>query len=819
MNGKHRSGRGAEGRWAEALAYGVGGLQHDRTPCNPRHAVMMKKALVFALVAVACAACRPPSGERAESSTESASTRSAAEGAGPGRFASAAGRVSFASLPDRGDLLAYPRPTPARQTGAYTWHRAELSEAHAFQSLQSGSLRVTSPSGQPLEYEYVRHVEHPSGDWTWIGRLKGGAPSDEAVITFGERAAFGSIAEPGKPPLRVTTSAGAAWIVETDPVKVAAIDNEATRPSRPDYLLPPEQAASLAAADTSATAASAPSTSAAGAAAATTVDVVVGYTAGFASALGGTSQAVTRLNNMVETTNQAYANSQVDAAIRMVHALQVSYPDNTANGATLESLTGYRSGTGQIPVDPAFSALRAARDQYGGDLVTLVRRFQTPENDGCGIAWLIGGDQTGIDTGDAPFGYSVVSDGTDVDTDGKTYFCREETLAHELGHNMGSQHDRTSATENGQLKYGVFAYSFGYKSTATAGNFYTVMAYGDSGQVSYRVFSNPSITFCGGLVCGVAEQADNARSLRQTTPVVALFRTAQVVNPTPKRDIVALAKNGLSGRTEVHQLTFSSGYQSYSKHIATALSRTGSDHLWVLLLGDYNRDGVEDIYAINKVGASGRTEVHVLNGADSFRTYLAHIATALGVTGRDEKWVFELADYNRDGTLDLYGILRQGSSGRTEVHVLNGANRFSGYLVNVATPLPATGSDGSWDFGLGDQNRDGAVDLFAISKMGRGSGRTEIVVLDGASSFRTYLGEAVTALGQTGRDGAWQFRISDYNGDQVLDAFAILRNGSSGRTELHVLNGSSNFSSFLLHRATALGRTGSDGSWNFDLAQ
>ena len=36
------------------------------------------------------------------------------------------------------------------------------------------------------------------------------------------------------------------------------------------------------------------------------VDVLLGYTNGFASQLGGESQAITRLNNLVAITNQAY---------------------------------------------------------------------------------------------------------------------------------------------------------------------------------------------------------------------------------------------------------------------------------------------------------------------------------------------------------------------------------------------------------------------------------------------------------------------------------------------------------------------------------
>ena len=72
---------------------------------------------------------------------------------------------------------------------------------------------------------------------------------------------------------------------------------------------------------------------------------------------------------------------------------------------------------------------------------------------------------------------------------------------------------RAAATENGTLKYGLYDFSFGYKTGAGAGNFYTVMAYGDTGQTSYRIFSNPRSTFCT-APCGVENNADNARSLR-----------------------------------------------------------------------------------------------------------------------------------------------------------------------------------------------------------------------------------------------------------------------------------------------------------------
>ena len=73
---------------------------------------------------------------------------------------------------------------------------------------------------------------------------------------------------------------------------------------------------------------------------ATTVDVVVGYTNGYAARLGGQSQAQTRLDYLIALANNAYADSLVDGQLRLVRAVQVNYPDNTSNTSTLFQLTG-----------------------------------------------------------------------------------------------------------------------------------------------------------------------------------------------------------------------------------------------------------------------------------------------------------------------------------------------------------------------------------------------------------------------------------------------------------------------------------------------
>lgn len=428
--------------------------------------------------------------------------------------------AGFAGLPDRGELIAYADGVESRQRGAYTSHPVEISEDHALRASRTdGELALTAPDGEPLRFRYDHHIEHPDGNWSWIGRNEDGL---ETILTFGEKAVFGMIPSGNGDTLRVTTSAGRVWLVSSDRSREPDINDAASRSGNPDYLIPPSLASSLGSLEAQAPAMAAQEVTRTSAA--NTIDVVLGFTNGYAAQLGGESQAVTRLTNLVVIANQAMVNSQVVGRLRLVRAIQVTYPDNTANSQTLEQLTGFRSGAGQIPVPEALQPLRAARDEFGGDLVALVRAFRTPENDGCGIAWLIGGGQGAFTTNSAPFGYAVVSDGSDRDErDNITYLCREDTLGHEFGHNLGQAHNIEDST-----RPGVHVYSYGYREASPTG-FYTVMSYRlrNSSQTSILHFANPAVSVAG-RPTGIADSADNVRSMNQTIPVVAEFRARTV---------------------------------------------------------------------------------------------------------------------------------------------------------------------------------------------------------------------------------------------------------------------------------------------------
>lgn len=690
----------------------------------------------------------------------------------------------FASLPDRGELIAYPRQ-PIRRDGAYTWHRTDLSEAHALDAIADGKLRLTTPSGESLVVSYDRHIEHGSGDWTWVGHIPG-QEGEQTILTFGPHAAFGSIAQPGKPPLRLTVRNGVSWLVETDPSKVAGIINAATHPTRPDYNIPPKSVVQGSAAPTAPSMSSAPVMSAATTGTAPTVDLVLGYTPAFASDNGGQSGAITRLNYLVDVTNAAYGNANIGARVRLVATVPVSYPDNTSNDTTLDQLTGYDSSTNTTkPADAAFSGLRAARDQYGADLVSLVRSFRDPENGGCGVGWLIGGGQQGISTSDAYYGYSVVSDGSDAGTDGHTYYCLDETLAHELGHNMGANHDvETAKGTDGVLDpgdYGAYAYSFGYKNVASA--FYTIMAYGDTGQHIYRIFSDPRSTFCGGAVCGTS-QADNARTLSQTIPTIATFRATVVPTAAKVRvDVNGDGKSDLlwsqpsAGRFAQWLMNGSTISSSQGFPISSTLKAIGS--------GDLDGNGHADVVWSDSSGA-----VYVSLGSGTGYTTQFVFNTGAG-------WkLVGTGDVNGDGKSDL--LWSKPAAGKFVHWIMSGATISSSQVFAISSAFTAIGS--------GDLDGNGHADVIWRDS----SGATYVWLGSGTGYTSQFIYKLATGWTLVGS--------GDVNGDGKSDL--LWSNPASGQFVHWIMSGSAITSSKGFAISTALRGIGTgdfDGNGHADV--
>ena len=216
-------------------------------------------------------------------------------------------------------------------------------------------------------------------------------------------------------------------------------------------------------------------------------------------------------------------------------------------------------------------------------------------------------------------------------------------------------------------------------------------------------------------------------------------------------------------------------------------------------------NGANGILAINRNGASGTTEMHIIDGTNVKR-FVAQVPTALHRT-TDDNWDFDVADYNRDGVLDLYAIKRNGSNNRTEIHIVDGANPGR-FLAQFSTALHTT--DANWDFAVADYNRDGTPDIYAINRRDTGSNSTAIHIINGANPHQ-FIQQSATGLNATNEN--WDFSLADYNRDGNLDVYAINRQDTgSNSTAVHVLNGN-NLNQFLLQTGTVLHKT--DANWAF----
>ncbi|KGQ20815.1 hypothetical protein LF41_22 [Lysobacter dokdonensis DS-58] len=681
-------------------------------------------------------------------------------------------RDSIAGAPDHGTLMAYANAKP-QVKGAYTWHDVQLSEAHAMRAVATGTLEIAAPDGTPIRLKTVSHTEHKNGNWTWVGRAEGAKPGHDAIITFGEKAVFASIPNGDKPRLEVTTVGGRTYLIEADASKIADVparDVDAIpSPTMEDAALVSTIKRAAASAAQRTTAGAQPA--AAGVTAANTVDLLLGYSSTFATRLGGDSGANTRLQFMVDTTNDILASSLVDAQIRLVGTMPVDYADTNTNINALFELTGVTCANapgGQLPdrgvtCSPAtrpaaLQTLAAARETLGADLVVLVRTFQAPENGSCGVGWLNGNGQRPIDSADAPFGYAVVSDtsgNTFPDPEGGT--CRNDNLAHELGHNMGIAHDRDAADRDSDsdgdaidldpVEFGAFSYAFGYVASPTEGNFFDTMALRRNGLGAQFIYSNPNVT-CGTFPCGNAATADAARALRQTIPAVAQFRANVVPFGNAQRNDF----NGDGQSDILWRNTGSAAAQIWlSANSATQQAVTTASLAWnVVGMGDFDGDGSSDILWRNQ--NSGQNLI--------WRSGNSATQQAVTTVGNTAWRVAGVGDFDGDGVSDI--LWRNTSSGANLVW-RSASSTTQVTLASVPSQAWAVA-------GVGDVNGDGRSDIVWRNSQ------------SGANSI--WLGgDAATQQAMVSVSLSWAIvGVNDFNGDGNADL--LWRNAGNGQNTI-----------------------------------
>ncbi len=271
------------------------------------------------------------------------------------------------------------------------------------------------------------------------------------------------------------------------------------------------------------------------------IDSMVVYTDNARVSNGGTNGINALINLAVHETNMAYSRSDVSQRLMLVHTEEINWFEDGDDFGYLSDLAGKTDGVADN--------VHALRDTYGADVVTLI--YDTGSY--CGVAYIM----TTLSAAFESSAFSVVADSCATG-----YY----SFAHELGHNMGSAHDRANAGS------ALTTYSFGWRTTDNA--YRSVMAYSPGTRIP--TFSNPVKDAPNGLALGTSVD-NNAASLNYSATTVSAWRSSK--NYGHRVETLMASNNGQAGN--MFNITPKTDIQVWAMKINTSATGSETYNVWV----------------------------------------------------------------------------------------------------------------------------------------------------------------------------------------------------------------------------------------------
>jgi len=365
------------------------------------------------------------------------------------------------------------------------------------------ALQLRLPQADGIFDVQVKHsVRHTNGDVTVSGVVWLNGKPQQLLLTQGKAGAIGEIAG----------AAGRSLIIQQQN-RVYLVDLNLAGLTEPSYVndvvKPVQNIAGLTAEQVSSA-----TTQQHGDKSFTIVDIMMLYASEVAEQYPD-GLADTLMNQLIVKANQSFVDSDIDVQLRLVHRQFVNY-SQPSNFTALDDLRFALDGSS--PTDSSLGSVAALREQYGADIVAMIRTHDLNERRVCGVAYF---PQNVPD---------IVINISNVGISGGSNCI--DTFTHEVGHNFGAGHQ----FQNGQ--------SVGALPSAGAllmpGKFNTIMSSIGTGDVNRNFklnrFSNPYLN-CAAVACGDTVQADNAAAVNFFAAYNSGLRnavsTVQITPPLP----------------------------------------------------------------------------------------------------------------------------------------------------------------------------------------------------------------------------------------------------------------------------------------------